>query len=231
VPPLDDASDAYGHLLLAAQEGRESQEIMERDDGLIYAGDPADYFLPYRRWPTREKRAMRFVRGRVLDVGCGAGRAALALQERGLEVLAIDESPLAVEVARRRGVEDARALALAEVDESLELFDTILILRNNLGLAGSDAAARQLLRRLRRVTSDCGRIVTDSVDPTRLEDEQRDSAAHRFRVRFLRYASPWFRYAMLPAHDVPALVGGTGWHVARILDDGSPRYGIVLEKD
>ena len=126
---------------------------MERDDGFIYVGDPSDYFAPYREWPRTEKRALRFVRGRVLDVGCGAGRVALVLQEKGLEVVAIDESPLAVEVARRRGVRDARPLGLADVDESLGPFDTVLIVRNNVGLAGTGDAGRRLLRRLHALTT------------------------------------------------------------------------------
>src|SRR5262245_29730848 len=72
--PLRADQDAYGQIYQALLEGRSAQEIMERDDGLIYCGDPADYLAPYRRWPATEKRAMRYVRGRVLDVGCGAGR-------------------------------------------------------------------------------------------------------------------------------------------------------------
>jgi SAM-dependent methyltransferase len=231
VPPLDPEDDAYGQLLLAALEGRESHEVTERDDGFIYAGDPSDYFAPPRRWPPQERRALRFVRGRVLDVGCGAGRAALVLQERGREVVAIDESPLAVEVACRRGVRDARVLALADVDEALGVFDTVLILRNNLGLAGSGPAGRRLLHRLLDLTSPRGRIVTDSVDPARLEPHHRETAGRRIRVRYRRYTSPWFRYVMLAPAEVEPLVEGTGWHVARILDDGSPRFGIVLEKD
>jgi SAM-dependent methyltransferase len=231
VPPLDEAHDAYGQLLLAVLEGRESHEIIERDDGFIYAGDPADYLTPYRKWPPMEKRALRFVRGRVLDIGCGAGRAALVLQEKGLEVVAVDESPLAVEVARRRGVRDARALALADVGPELGIFDTVLILRNNMGLAGADAAGRRLLERLHALTSGRGRIVTDSVDPARLEPEHRETAKHRIRVRYRTYASPWFRYVMLAPDEVERLVEGSRWRVARILDDGSPRYGIVLEKE
>jgi len=41
--------DAYGQISLAVLEGRQAQEIMERDDGMIYCGDPSDYFAPYRR--------------------------------------------------------------------------------------------------------------------------------------------------------------------------------------
>ena len=221
--------DAYGRLLLAHLEGEPSEEVMERDDGYVYCGDPSDYFAPRRRWPSTERRALRFARGRVLDVGCGAGRVALDLQARGHEIVAIDESPLAVEVARRRGVRRAEPLGLADVDERLGRFDTVLVLRNNLGLAGSDEAARPLLRRLARVTNDHARLITDSVDPAR--GGERADPARRYRVRFREYASPWFRYLMLAPEEFERLVDGSGWRVLRtITEEKTPRYGVVLEK-
>jgi len=233
--------DAYGQILLAAHEGRPAQEIMERDDGLIYCGDPSDYFAPFRRWPANERRAMRFVRGRVLDVGCAAGRVSLHLQARGHDVVAIDESPLAVEVARRRGVRDARPLALQEVGPGLGSFDTIVLMRNNFGLVGREGRAGRLLARLAGVTSEHGRIVTDSVDPDRLDDPvfrtyrprgggETRPHAQRLRVRFRDYATPWFFYLMFGPAEMERLVEGTAWRVLRFVDDGSPRFVAVLEK-
>ena len=224
LPPEE---DAYGQLLLAALERRASEEVMERDDGLVYDGDPSAYFAPYREWPAAERQAAGEVRGRVLDVGSGAVRVALLLQEQGHEVLAIDESPLAVEVARRRGVRDARVLALGDVDATLGTFDTILLARNNFGLAGSEEEAPAVLRRLIGLTSVDGRIVTDFVHPARDRDGHR---GHRFRVRFDVYAPLCFRYLMLTPHEVERLVEGTGWHLLRVFDDGSPRYVVVLER-
>jgi SAM-dependent methyltransferase len=226
------SEDAYGQILLAVLEGRASHEIMERDDGVVYCGDPRDYFAPFRRWPAVERRAMRFVRGRVLDVGCGAGRVSLHLQARGHAIVAIDESPLAVDVARRRGVRDARVLALADVDASLGVFDTVLVARNNLGLAGEERRARALLRRLAAVTTARGRIVTDSVHPDRVEQDLRVAGrAPRIRVRWRAYASPWFRYLMLEPEELERFTAGAGWRVLKVLDDGSPRYSFVLEKE
>ena len=233
--------DAYGQIYLALLEGRAAQEIMERDDGLIYAGDPADYFAPYRRWPAVEKRAMRAVRGRVLDVGCGAGRVSLHLQSRGHAVVAIDESPLAIDVVRRRGVVHAEVRALADVDDALGVFDTILLLRNNFGLVGKEGSAARLLRRLAAITSPHGRIITDSVDPDRVDDpvfrEYRlkgDASvrprAQRYRVRWQQYATPWFYYLMFSPAELEQLVAGSGWRVLRLIDDGSPRYAAVLER-
>jgi len=100
---LTPAEDAFGHLLTDLLAGRRVVEVVERDDGCVFTGEPDYYLAPYRSWWPQERRAMRFVRGRVLDLGCGAGRVGLHLQSRGHEVVGIDVSPLAVEVARRRG--------------------------------------------------------------------------------------------------------------------------------
>lgn len=232
-PGRSPSEDAYGQILLAAFEGRGGQEIMERDDGLIYAGDPSDYFAPLRRWPATERRAMRFVRGRVLDIGCGSGRVSLHLQERGHEVVAIDESPLAVEVARRRGVRDARELALADAGPALGAFDTILIVRNNFGLGGD---VLRTLAHLTAIATERARIITDSVDPARIDDpyyhDYRGTPGKtpRYRVRWQHFASPWFRYLMYSPLEMARLVEGSGWRITHTIDDGSPRYGIVLER-
>ncbi|MFL5940253.1 MAG: class I SAM-dependent methyltransferase, partial [Gaiellaceae bacterium] len=105
------------------------------------------------RWPSHHRRAIRYAKGRVLDAGAGAGRVSLHLQERGHDVVAIDNSPGAIDVCRRRGVRDARVLAFDAVDESLGTFDTIVLFGNNFGLFGSPTKAKRLLRRLHRMTS------------------------------------------------------------------------------
>ncbi len=238
---LEPHQDAYGQIYTALLEGRKAQEIMERDDGLIYSGDPADYFAPFRRWPAAERKAMRSVRGRVLDVGCGAGRVSLHLQERGHEIVAIDESPLAVQVAAARGVRQTRVCSLGALDSSLGVFDTILLLRNNFGLVGNEGNAAALLQRLAALTSQHGRIITDSVDPERIEDpifreyqlagnSPVRPRAQRYRVRWQKYATPWFYYLMFAPAELEQLIAPTNWRVARFIDDGTPRYLAVLEK-
>jgi SAM-dependent methyltransferase len=126
------SEDGYGEMLLAAYEGGRVVEIVEREDGFISASvmGPSLYLAPLRRWPAHHRRALRFVRGRVLDVGCGGGRVCLHVQERGGEAVGIDVSPGAVEVCRRRGVRDVRLLGIEDVDDSLGRFDTVVMLGN-----------------------------------------------------------------------------------------------------
>lgn len=106
---ISDAEDAFGAMLRDHLAGGASEPILERDDGSSKSAlGPAIFFSSYDEWPEAEREALRGVRGRILDIGCGAGRHALHLQEQGHEVVAIDASPGAVEVTRARGSRDAR---------------------------------------------------------------------------------------------------------------------------
>jgi SAM-dependent methyltransferase len=178
----------------------------------------------------------------VLDVGCGAGRIALHLQERGHEVVGIDISPLAVEVCRRRGIKDVRELPLTRVDSSLGRFDTVVMFGNNFGLFGNPRRARWLLRRLRGLTNEGARILGETRDPYdtdvqhHLEYHERNrqrgrmAGQLRIRVRFLTYTTPWFDYLIVSPAEMKELVAGTGWRVSRNVRDGVMYVGI-LERD
>jgi SAM-dependent methyltransferase len=229
--------------MLAALDGQSVPEIVERDDGLIEPGGYSAemYLAPFRRWPAPQRRAMRFVRGRVLDVGCGAGRVCLHLQARGLEVVGIDVSPGAVEVCRRRGVLDARLCPIEDVDASLGVFDTIVLFGNNLGLLASKAKGRRLLRRLHGLTSDRGRIVAETRDIYRTEDpvhlayhernrrRGRLPGQVRIRVRYRLLKTPWFDCLMVSPDELEELLVGTGWALTRTLE-GEETYVAVIEK-
>ncbi len=236
--------DAYGELLLAHLDGEErGQEIVERDDGYIEAmAGPGAYFAPFRRWRAHQRKAVRYMRGRVLDVGAGAGRVALELQARGHEVVAIDVSPGAVEVCRRRGVHDARVMAFEDVDETVGKIDTVVMFGNNFGLFGGAAKARRMLRRLHRLTSPDGRIVADTRgtfwtdNPDHLGYHERNRRRGRMpgqlrlRVRSGLASTPWFDYLIVSPEELGDLVAGSGWHVARLIDGEAGMYIAVLEK-
>src|SRR5215475_8761066 len=138
-------ADAYGEQLLAQYHSRASTvEIIERDDGYIAAGsDPGLYFREYKNWSLPERRALRFVKGKVLDIGCGAGRHSLYLQSRGLAVTGIDASRGAVKVCKLRGLRKVLVRPISQVGKfKPAAFDTVLLLGNNFGLLSNAQAAR-----------------------------------------------------------------------------------------
>jgi SAM-dependent methyltransferase len=203
---------------------------------------PAAYFFPLRRWPRAERRAIRLARGRALDVGCGAGRVALHLQERGHEVVGIDLSPLAIEVSRRRGVRDARELPVTQVGPELGRFDTIVMFGNNFGLMGSGKRAPWLLRRFRSIANEGARILAESVNPYKTDNPEhlayheqnrrrgRMPGQLRIRIRHQSYATPWFDYLLVSPEEMAELAEGTGWDLRRVIDEGEQVYVGVLER-
>jgi SAM-dependent methyltransferase len=200
------------------------------------------FFAGHDEWAEQERAVFQYVDGRVLDVGAGAGRHSIEAQRRGLEAVAIDISPGAVEVCRRRGVEDGRLLPVTEVDQSLGAFDTVLLMCGNFGLAGSGEETIALLERLHSLTSPEGRIVFDTVNPY-LDPDDADLAYYErnrergrmpgqvtIRIRYAGLATPWYDLLCVDPLELEALVDGTGWRLARVREDGADLYA-VLEKD
>jgi SAM-dependent methyltransferase len=241
---LRNYQDAYGHLVYDYLKRGVGQEIVERDDGLLDPSKtlPAYYFAEYREWAAHERKAMRFVEGRVLDVGCGAGRVALYLQKMGFDVLGIDLSPLAVKVCKLRGLKKVRVLSVTNIDLDCGKFDTLLMFGNNFGLFSSFTRARHLLRRFRRVTTDNARIIAESTDPDKTKDlahlayhkrnrsKGRMSGQVRIRVRYRTYMTPWFDYLLVSKREMRRLVAGTGWRIVRYINSPGPQYIAIIQK-
>src|SRR6185295_1725139 len=130
----------------------------------------------------------------------------LELQKRGHEVVAIDVSPGAVEVCRRRGVRDARVMRFEDVDASIAPIDTVVMFGNNFGLFGGKTLARRMLRKLHRLTEPRARIVAETRDtfstdrPEHLGYHERNRRKGRMpgqlrlRVRHRMATTPWFDY-------------------------------------
>ena len=161
---LKDEQDAFGHAVWDHYHGAKAFEIIERSDGRFeISGGPAVY-LDVDRWGAHELAALEHAHGRVLDIGCNAGRHALYLQQRGLDVLGVDISPLAIAVAKERGLANAEVLSIEELSAELGAFDTILMLGNNFGLFGSASKARRLLKRFRTLTRSGATLIVETLN-------------------------------------------------------------------
>lgn len=153
-----------GAALLDFHHGESEAEIVVKSD--LWENEPtpvAAYYRPDDQvLPALEREALELCRGRVLDLGAGAGRHALELQQSGHEVVAVDPLPEAVEIMNHRGVRDARQGDLNAV--AGESFDTVLMLMHGLGVVGDLHGLGRLLEDLPRVLKPGGRLVCDSAD-------------------------------------------------------------------
>lgn len=243
---LKDNQDAYGHQLYDLYNGRRIVELVERDDGLIDPSEslPRYYLSEYKDWTPREKLATRYVKGRVLDIGCGGGRWSLYLQKKGHDVLGIDSSPLAVKVCKLRGIRNVVTKSITDIGPSMGTFDTILMIGNNFGLFGNPVRARRLLKKFYNLTSPDARIIAESlniykrpINPIHRQYHVRNRKLGRMpgqvriRIRYLNFATQWFDYLLVSKPEMKNILKGTGWKIVKFLDSPkSPVYIGIFEK-
>lgn len=234
--PFADALDAY------LEKGRAKLGLI-RDDGYANQEDVAWYFASYRDFWAIEKPALKFARGRVLDVGCGAGRVGLYLQRKGLHVTGIDSSPRVAALASARGVRDVRVASACErLPFTRGEFETVILFGNNLGVCGSRAGLTEMLREMRRVTNRRGRILATTRAPGTVNRKHREYwhrrlargqefGAIRLRLVFGSSTKEIDWYWIAPS-ALQELAWETGWRVAEIFGDGNADngYAVVMEK-
>lgn len=247
--------DAFGELMRAALAeltgrgprptfaGRVSRpviEIVERDDGFINGVPAARYLAGPAEWYDWEHRALDRLHGHVLDVGAGAGRVALALQERGARVTALDISPGTVEVAALRGVRDTVCTTVDDHVRSGRRYDTFAFFGNNLGLLESAQRAPVLLAALAALASPGARIVAQGTDPygttdpahlayhQRNRDRGRLPGQLRIRSRYEDLATAWFDYLLCSVDELTRLVHASPWRVEAVDAADAPVYVAEL---
>jgi SAM-dependent methyltransferase len=215
--------------------------VHRRDDDHTTRAPAEWYFLPAEEWPEFERAGVGKARGDVLDVGCGAGRTTLWLQDRGHRVLAVDRSPGAVAVAADRGVERAVAGDMDLLPVTADEFDTVLFAGQQFGLGSERRDLAERLRRLWTVLPPGGRVVADLTDPERVVDTehaeyQADNrlgeglTRRRFRLEYDGEVGPWVELLSVSPDLLAALGDETGWTVDLTREDGGAHYWVVLER-
>jgi SAM-dependent methyltransferase len=240
----DQPFDLFADALWQYHETGRADLRVERDDGYYAREDISWYFTAPREFPSHEKAALKFARGRVLDLGCGAGRHALYLQRRGVRVTAVDASPRIVELARARGVKDARvANACGALPFRDGEFDTVVLFGNNLGICGTLPRFRRMLRELQRITSPRGRILATTRQPSTTNplhrrylrnNLERGRAIGQVRVRLARGGArgAWFDLLLLSPTDLMQIAAKEKWELAYVfpVENFEQGYAAVMEK-
>lgn len=167
--------DLFGRAILDYQTNNAPQNLItETDISEADEMEVAYLFRSFKQMPKIEQKALLLSKGKILDVGCGAGSHSLHLQEKEFDVTAIDISKNAIQACQLRGLKKARVQNLLDIQD--ETFDTILLLMNGTGIFGTLAQTSIYLQKLKSLLNPNGQILIDSSDIIYMFDENEDGS-------------------------------------------------------
>jgi len=166
--------DLFGKAILDFQTKNAPEDLVTETNISEADEMSVEYlFRSYKEMPKLEKKALQLAKGKVLDVGCGAGSHSFYLQEKGYHVTSIDISENAIKACQLPGLQNARVQNVLEVEN--EKFDTIILLMNGTGIFGTLAETSRYLQKLKSLLNSNGQILIDSSDIIYMFDQEEDS--------------------------------------------------------
>lgn len=168
--------DLFGKAIVDYQTNNNPEDLItetsisEADEMSV-----AYLFRNYSEMPAIEQKALQLTKGKVLDVGCGAGSHSLYIQnEKKLPVKAIDISANAIKACQLRGINNTEVTDVMQVNN--QKFDTILLLMNGAGMCGKLNKLSEFLLKIKSLLEEKGQVLLDSSDIIYMFDEDDDGA-------------------------------------------------------
>jgi SAM-dependent methyltransferase len=235
-------SDPWSEIMRDAASGIAGEYHIERDDGRLDSLQVLDYIAPLLEWDEPERLGIQHVKGKVLDIGCGAGRVSLYLQNLGHKVVGIDAAPSAIEASKMRGLKEAYTMSASNLDFPESTFDSVILYGNNFGILGEDAKILNMLKMLWRITAPDGIIIAGSADVEKTDVKShleyhkwnlargRPKGQIRLRISYKGLVDDWIELRFANPQEMRSLAERTGWQVSRIYQRDVPAYVGILRK-
>ncbi len=200
-------------------------------------GDPEEmpidiFFREEEEMPEIELKALNLCKGKVLDVGAGVGSHALLLAKKGVEVTAIDISPIAVQIMQERGVKKPQ---LQDFFTLTEKYDTLLFMMNGIGLTGTLQGFENFLESAKKVLNPNGQLLFDSSDISYLYEDMPMPTGHYFGeisycYEYKKQKGNWFNWLYLDPATLQRLSKQHGWSCKIVEVDEHDQYLAQLTR-
>lgn len=220
--------DVFGKALTAQFLHGEAETLWLHNSYAEAEEMPLDiFFRTVEEMPEMELLALELCRGRILDIGAGAGSHALALQQQTKDVTALDISAMAVQIMKDRGVKSAVAADIVSFQG--DRYDTLLLLMNGIGLTGTVDGFKRFLHQAQSMLKDDGQLLFDSSDISYLYEDATHPADRYFGEVAYQYEyegqkGEWFNWLYLDADTLTRTAEACGWLCEILFDDGEDQY-------
>ena len=194
-------------------------------------------FRSYESMPKIERKALDLAKGRVLDVGAGAGCHSLVLQERGLDVTAIDISPLSVQTMKERGVKKVLEQDFFTLEGQ---YDTILMLMNGIDIVGTLECLPEFFKQLDKILAPGGQVLCDSSDISYVFEDEKGMidipnemnyyGEHNFRMQYKDTIGEPFNWLYIDADTLREKAGRCGYVVEVVAEGEHYDYLAIITK-
>ncbi|MGM0635895.1 MAG: class I SAM-dependent methyltransferase [Bacteroidota bacterium] len=204
----------------------------------VYADDfekdtiPTHYlFRKYAEMPKIEQIALQKCKGKILDVGCGAGSHMLELQQSGKNIKGIDISPGAIEICKKRGLKNTECIDFFELKN--QTYDCILMLMNGIGFVGKIDQLKGFFDQLKKLLHPNGQVLLDSSDLKYLYEEGIDLNSPtyygeiQYQLGYKKDKSEVFNWLYLDFESLAFLAELNGFVATKICD--GPHYDYLAK--
>ncbi len=190
------------------------------------------FFRKADEMPELELLALKNCYGKVIDVGAGVGAHTLILQQNKIDVTAIDISPKAVEIMKKRGVKTA---LVQDVFKITTQYDTLLMLMNGIGLTGTLLGFIDFLTYAKTLIKSGGQIIFDSSDISYLYEDlpkpnNRYFGEVSYRYEYKKEKGNWFNWLYIDQQTLIATATAQGWQTEILFEDDQDQYLAKLTK-
>lgn len=235
--------DPMGWMLWTKYLHPETTVMFERDDGYRDEDRFADLaFADYKDFLKTERQCLAQIEaGGVLDVGAGAGRSSLYFQNRGIDVVALELSRGAAQLASTRGVKKVRQSSVLDLKANGFHWSAIVLIGNGTTVATSLNELRQMLVILRQQSEPDSRLIITSLDildnpkehhrTYHAEKKRQGRYPGEFRLRYhaAGQSSGWLEGVLLDPATLASVLHESGWPVRQLIRaaNESPLYGMI----
>lgn len=228
--------DIFGQALLDFYTDNYTEDItvissLTEDDEI-----PVPYlFRDFDKMPIVEQEALNLAKGKTLDIGSCAGSHSLYLQNKGIDITALDVSKGAITICQNRGISKTIESDILSYTENN--YDTLLLMMNGSGIFETLKNTQNYLKHLHSLLKTGGQILIDSSDIAFMYEEEdgsywRDASRAyygevTFKIQYKNQTSEAFDWLYIDFRTLKTEAEKEGFSCKKIID--GPHYDYLAQ--